>query len=224
MTAALEGSPVRGEVGDGEPTGAGRPRRPTRDERARRQDNRRRQLLDAAARLFREHGFDAASMRHIAAAVGMLPGSVYYHFESKDELLAAVYDEGIRQVSEAVEAAVAEAVGPWARLEAACAAHLEALLGDRDYAAVVIGIFPRVSESLRARLAARRDEYEQIFRDLVEALPLDRARDRHYLRLGLLGSLNWAETWYRPDGDRPADIARAFVGLLRRRLDPEAQP
>ena len=49
--------------------------------RAPRQDNRRAQLLDAAARLFRERGFHATSMRDIAKAVGMLSGSIYYHFE-----------------------------------------------------------------------------------------------------------------------------------------------
>src|ERR1700752_2149636 len=62
--------------------------------RAPRQDNRRVQLLDAAARLFRERGFHATSMRDIAKAVGMLSGSIYYHFNSKEEMLLAVYEEG----------------------------------------------------------------------------------------------------------------------------------
>jgi len=54
--------------------------------------NRRGEILDAAARLFARQGFHAASMREIAAAAGMLPGSLYYHFPSKDELLLAVYE------------------------------------------------------------------------------------------------------------------------------------
>jgi hypothetical protein len=59
----------------------GRPRK-TEDERD--DGNRRHQLLTAAARLFREKGFDATSTRDIAAAVGMHSGSPFYHFKSKD--------------------------------------------------------------------------------------------------------------------------------------------
>src|SRR5579864_8515624 len=106
--------------------------------RAPRQDNRRAQLLDAVARLFRERGFHATSMRDIAKAVGMLSGSIYYHFESKEEMLLAVYQEGKRRVAEAVDAAVTAESGPWQRLEAACAAHLRALIAYRDYTQVMI--------------------------------------------------------------------------------------
>src|SRR5258705_12512514 len=100
--------------------------------RAPRQDNRRAQLLDAAARLFRTRGFHATSMRDIAKAVGMLSGSIYYHFDSKDEMLLAVYEEGERRVAQAVDAAVVTETSPWRRLEAACAAHLRALIEHRD--------------------------------------------------------------------------------------------
>src|SRR5437899_1138890 len=96
--------------------------------RVARQDNRRAQLLDAAAKLFAVGGFHATSMRDIAKAVGMLSGSIYYHFESKDEMLLAVYEEGLRRVTEMVETAVAQQSDSWKRLEAACAAHLQALI------------------------------------------------------------------------------------------------
>src|SRR5512133_4307502 len=71
----------------------GRPRK-TEDERD--DGNRRHQLLTAAARLFREKGFDATSTRDIAAAVGMHSGSPFYHFKSKDAMLLAVMEEGMR--------------------------------------------------------------------------------------------------------------------------------
>jgi len=101
--------------------------------RAPRQDNRRAQLLDATARLFRERGYHATSMRDIAKAVGMLSGSIYYHFDSKEGMLLAVYEEGVRRVAAAVDAAVAGEADPWRRLEAACAAHLGALCSDFAY-------------------------------------------------------------------------------------------
>ena len=71
----------------------GRPRK-TPDERD--EGNRRSQLVKAAARLFRRHGFDATSTRDIAAAVGMHAGSPFYHFKSKGELLHAVIDAGMQ--------------------------------------------------------------------------------------------------------------------------------
>src|SRR5512133_3102828 len=71
----------------------GRPRK-TEDERD--DGNRRQQLLTAAARLFREKGFDATSTRDIAAAVGMHSGSPIYHFRSTDAMLLAVMEEGMR--------------------------------------------------------------------------------------------------------------------------------
>ena len=80
---------------------------PARSARAPRADNRLPLILDEAARLFRARGFHGTSMRDIVGAVDMLPGSLYYHFATKEALLAAVYAEGVRRISEAVSAAIA---------------------------------------------------------------------------------------------------------------------
>src|SRR5512134_887425 len=93
-----------------------------------RADNRLPLVLDAAARLFRERGYAVTSMRDIAAAAGMLAGSLYYHFASKDDLLVAVYAEGVKRIGAAVEQALRGGGEPWERLERVCAAHLTALL------------------------------------------------------------------------------------------------
>jgi TetR/AcrR family transcriptional regulator, cholesterol catabolism regulator len=74
--------------------------------RAPRADNRLPQILDAAARLFRAQGFQGTSVRDIVRAVDMLPGSLYYHFATKEDLLAEVYAEGVRRISARVRAAV----------------------------------------------------------------------------------------------------------------------
>ena len=176
--------------------------------------NRRQDLLDAAARRFSRQGFHAASMRDIARAVGMLPGSLYYHFASKDALLLAVYAEGVRRIAERVDAAVQRAATPWARLEAACVAHGEMLLDGGDYAQVVIRVRPEDCAAMAARLTALRDAHEDRFKALVAALDLPAGADRQALRLMLLGALNWSQTWYRPGGASPAAIARRFLALL----------
>ena len=190
--------------------------------RAPRQDNRRQHLLDAAAGLICRRGYHATSMRDIGRATHMLPGSIYYHFESKEELLVAVYAEGVRRIAERVDAAVARTTDPIRRLEAACVAHLEMLLADSDYAQVVVRVLPEDVPAVSARLTALRDAYEERFRRLIAALALPRGR-RRYARLTLLGALNGAQVWYRPGGDPPARIARRVLECLREPLGVESQ-
>lgn len=172
-------------------------------------------LMAVSARLFARGGFDATSMRDIAGEAGMLAGSMYYHFPSKNDLIAAVYERGVAEIGSAVDSAVAELEEPWARLEAACVAHLEALLADRAHAAVMTADLGRLEAKLRRRLVAMRDGYERRFVGLVAALPLAPGTDRTLWRLQLLGALNWTPTWYRSDGKSPAAIARAVVAALR---------
>jgi AcrR family transcriptional regulator len=185
-----------------------------------RTDNRLSTILDAAAQLFRQKGYRVTSMRDIAAASGMLAGSLYYHFASKEELLVAVYAEGVRRISVSVRAVLARELDPWARLEAVCAAHLAALLEDSDYAQVVIRVRPDDAPDVADRLIALRDDYERLFTQALTRLPLVPRTDRRSLRLMLLGALNWSQTWYRSGRDSPEVIARQFVRLLRHQLAP----
>lgn len=185
-----------------------------------RADNRQSELLDAAARLFRDKGYAGTTMRDIAAATGMLAGSIYYHFPNKDALLIAVYTEGVRRITAAVAFAVDRAEGAWPRLEAACVAHLEHLLARSDYASVVIRVHPQEFPPRTAqKLRTLRDGYENWFRRLCGDLPLPREADADELRLMLLGALNSAATWYRAGGRSPAALARRFVWLLRAPLE-----
>jgi AcrR family transcriptional regulator len=179
-------------------------------------DSRLPRLLDEAARLFRTRGFEGTSMRNIARAVGMLPGSLYWHFETKEALLAAVYVKGVQQISGAVLVAVNKQEDPWQRLEAACVAHLEAILHDDDYAQVVIRVRPADVPVVQESLVELRNGYEALFTRLVADLPLARGTDRRALRLMLMGAMNWSQTWYRPGGRfNPRSIARKFIALLR---------
>jgi AcrR family transcriptional regulator len=174
-------------------------------------------LLAVSARLFAKGGFEATSMRDIASRAGMLAGSMYYHFRSKNDLIEAVYRQGVNEIAAAVDVAVdrARARGPWPRLEAACIAHLETLLADRAHAAVMTADLGRLEPGLRRRLVVLRDGYERRFVDLVANLPLPAGTDRSLWRLQLLGALNWTPTWYRRGGKPPAAIARSIVKALR---------
>ena len=122
-----------------------------------RADNRLPQILDEAARLFAERGFPATTIRDIVRGIDMLPGSLYYHFAAKEDLLAAVYAEGVKRISGHVHAAIAKRTDPWQRLTAACVAHLEALLDESAYAQVVIRVRPGDVPEVAGPLTALRD-------------------------------------------------------------------
>jgi AcrR family transcriptional regulator len=92
--------------------------------RTARADSRVALVLDAAAAQFAAMGYQAASIRDIVGAVGMLSGSLYCHFTCKKELLAEVYAEGVRRIGDAVRDAAGRHTDPWDRRDAACTAHL----------------------------------------------------------------------------------------------------
>ena len=181
---------------------------------------RREELLATAAKIFSARGYEGASLREICAAAGILPGSMYHHFRSKEDLFVSVHAAGFRQLNEAVDRALEGKSGPWARLEAAIGAHLSELVGGTDVNAVTVaGLFHPAGAPLQRRLNREREAYEQRFRKLVAALPLPPDADKSLLRLTLLGAINWTRIWYRPGKRTPAQIAHHLVNkLLRKRL------
>ncbi len=183
-----------------------------------RQNSRREEVLTAAAQLFSRNGYDSTSMRDIASAVGMLPGSLYYHFPSKEELFVAIHDAGVEQIYNGVEQAIKNISAPWERLEAAAVAHLQAILVEESFAAVMTQLYPSRLARVSATLIDQRNRYEAIYREIIEQLDLT-ARDKKYLRLSLLGAMNWTLRWYKPTGDSPEEIGKSFVGLFRNKQD-----
>jgi len=177
--------------------------------------NRRDEILVAAARRFAHGGFEATTMRDIASDAGLLAGSIYHHFPSKDAIIAAVYALGVEQIMAAVEKALADATDPWARLEKACAAHLEALVAESPFAALLTADLSRLPKALQRKLVALRDRYELRFTELVDRVPLKPRVDRRLLRLQLLGALNWTPVWYDARGTKPGDIARIYLRTIR---------
>jgi AcrR family transcriptional regulator len=180
-------------------------------------ENRRQAVLDTAAAMFAARGYAETSIRSIAADVGMLPGSIYYHFKSKEELLLAVYHEGVMRFEAAIEAARSDTShDPWEALLAACTAHLTVLLDGGPYARIVSPEFMRTfPAAMLGMLNAERDRYEQRFETLIARLPLRPGVDRWLFKVALFGSLNWSQTWYREGRYKPAGIARAFIDILR---------
>lgn len=186
---------------------------------------RRERLIVAAARVLGRKGYERASLREICGAAGILPGSLYYHFKSKEDLFVTLHAEGFKQLNEAVDTALARQSEPWARLEAACAAHLTLLVGGEDVSLVTgTSLFQTAPPALQRRLNRDRDAYEGRFREMIAALGLPADVDQGLLRLNLLGALNWTRMWYRAGKKTPPQLAHALVQkILRGSLDSRSR-
>jgi AcrR family transcriptional regulator len=166
----------------------------------------RRAVLDAAARLFREQGYAAPSLRDIADAAGIKAGSLYYHFDSKEHIVSEVLRVGLESVLHGVGQATDEARARGVRgiplIDVAIRAHLESLLKLGDYTSAHIRIFGHVPPAVRRQHLAFRDGYEALWRALFteaqEAGAFADDVDLQTLRLFLLGAMNGALEWYQP--------------------------
>ena len=177
--------------------------------------NRRQQILEAAARQFSTHGFHGANMRDVAADAGVLAGSIYYHFESKEALFVAVHAAAVDMMTQAVRRAVSGIADPWQRLEEAAAAHCEALNGDNAFMGVIAPISPLTAGTVRDELTRQRDGYERMFAGMITGIDLPAGVDAKIFRLHLLAALNGTKFWYRPGGKSPSEIGRQLIRMLR---------
>lgn len=186
----------------------GRPRK-TLDELD--EGNRRRKLIDGAARLFRTKGFDAASTRDIAAAAGMHSGSPFYHFESKSALLYAVISEGMTLAAQSQRQALATLppkTPPREQLRVLIRHHFEVLLGPQsDFIPVMLYEWRSLDAVQRKGIALVKDGYEAVWMPVLKALARQGAlkAEPGIARLFIFGALNWAVQWYDPQGGKTLD-------------------
>jgi len=180
-----------------------------------RANNRNDALLDAAADLFATKGFRETTMRDIAKAVGMLPGSIYYHHGSKDDLLLAVYESGVERFLREFSEAQQQETSPLERLKRVMAMHVAAITRDDAYVRVLNRVVPDQVPKHTGSLIALREQYEQCFCELVDNLPLAPWVDRTLLRLMILGAANHAQFWFNPNGRQSAeDVGQNFARFL----------
>jgi TetR/AcrR family transcriptional regulator, cholesterol catabolism regulator len=180
--------------------------------------NRRADIVRAAARLFREKGFEGTTVRDIAGAVGMQSGSPFYHFGSKVEMLVAVMEEGLRQGLETTRAVLARELPPRERLRALVEAHLRTIHGPgSDFIPVLLYDWRSLPEAEQRRIVAWRDRYDAAWQSALEALRADGllAVEPKLARLFILGAINFTALWYRRGGALSlAEVAEAAVDFF----------
>jgi AcrR family transcriptional regulator len=170
---------------------------------------RRGQLVRESARLFREKGYDATSVRDIAAATGLKSGSWVYHFKTKQDILAAVMEQGLQQALVRIEAIAGEQLPPREHFRALLRTHLDTLLGPgQDFIPVLLYDWRSLERQGRERVIALQKRYEQVWDDVIGRLQRsgDWRMPTRVDRLMMFGALNWIAQWYRPRG--PLGVAQ----------------
>ncbi len=193
------------------PTGAAPKIRPTPGPAKRR-------ILDAAARLFRQRGFARCTVRELAEEVGILSGSLFHHFKSKDDILFALMEEVIIEMDAALARNLEKAGNIEERIRALVHTQLHFTHGPHaDATAVLMHEWNALSPEGQAELLERRNRYfdrwHAVFKQaraegLVEVEPT-------VLRQLLHGAVVWTAYWYDPQGAMTLDeLERAALSLV----------
>jgi AcrR family transcriptional regulator len=175
-------------------------------------------ILTAAADLFRERGYRAATLDEIAKRVGVSKPTLYGYFRSKEELLAAIFHRAMSLFERDLGAIRASGDDPVTQLRRVIRFHVGAVIAERSFLAVFFGeeanLPPRLSRAIRRRKA----RYDRTVRAIVEAgirAGSVRTANPRLLVFALLGMANWVYQWYDAGGAWDADaIADGFIALL----------
>jgi AcrR family transcriptional regulator len=175
-------------------------------------------ILHAAARLFHERGYQGTTVRDIADVVGILSGSLFHHFRSKEEILLEIMREAALSLCLRAEDVVNRTADPAERLQQIIDIELEWMVGDikKDYLAVLVFEWREVSESAKPEFTRLRKRYHSIWMDVLEQygevvpmrIPADAAA-----RI-LHGALMGAMTWFRTSGRYSAQEFRDMLVKL----------
>lgn len=186
---------------------------------------RKREILEAASRVFRTRGLHAAGMRDIAAELGMAVGNLYYYFRDKEELLAFVQESALARLLDMASRVRELDLPADQKLKLLLEEHVVGLNDPEEGTPGSLAHLEveALGEERRASVLARRDEYEQIVRSLIEegmARGMFRPADPKVASLALLGSVNWTVKWFRPAGGKSArEIGRQIAEMMVRGLE-----
>jgi TetR/AcrR family transcriptional regulator, cholesterol catabolism regulator len=182
--------------------------------------DRRAELLGIAADLFAERGLRATTVRDIAEAAGILSGSLYHHFDSKESMVDEILRGFLDDLFHRYETIVGKGLGPRATLEAVVVASFEAI--DEHHSAVAIYQAESRHLAEQPRFGYIRDrlvEFRNLWRDVLRAGVADgtfRPDLDVELTYRFLRDTVWVGvSWYRPGGAISIeDIAAQYLSIV----------
>lgn len=184
-----------------------------------RQEARRRQVRDAALRVFSERGYRATSMQDLADAVGMGKASLYHYVDSKEEVLTELYEEVLRDNVHEVRRIASRELTAVEALREVLVERVAYTCRNRELLNVFFEEEAELPDRQRARLIRVRHEYEDAVLEIVA-----RGLEDSELVLGttprvfvntVLGAANWAYKWFDPKGPlTPEELGADMAAVL----------
>jgi AcrR family transcriptional regulator len=177
------------------------------------------EIIAVAARLFKEKGYRATTLEDIAAAVGMLKGSLYYYIRSKEELLYLVVRDPIRQAYNKLEEIVKSDAPVQVKIAQAITNHMTLFHQHYPHIAVYLHDFHHLLQKLEKNAIETPKHYQRLWAELlqqgVKTGELRYDLDTKVTGYAILGMCNWIYRWYNPHGALAAeDIAAIFTKLI----------
>ncbi|WP_134325065.1 TetR/AcrR family transcriptional regulator [Cumulibacter soli] len=162
-------------------------------------------ILDAAVRVFGKRGYHGTSVRDIAEAAGVSPGSLYNHFDSKHDLLVVILDRGLDNlVSASEDALYTAAPDPVSRLKALVGTHVRTHAVARIESYIGNSELRSLSRDARALIISKRDTQQRMFDRVVRdgtKQGVFTTSDPVTASRYVVTACTAVATWYRPDGD-----------------------
>ncbi|NMI01118.1 TetR/AcrR family transcriptional regulator [Pseudonocardia sp. K10HN5] len=175
--------------------------------------------------MFGERSYPVVGMRDIGEAVGILPGSLYVHISSKEDLLLRIVERGIQNYLDQIEPVAAASEPAGVRMREAIRAHMRVLATTLEQTRVAFNQWTYLSPENQQRIVDLRQRYEQAFttivRDGVESGEFRQVRSPRIAVLATIGMLNAAAQWYSPGGPMPPEeIGDALADHVLSGLQP----
>jgi AcrR family transcriptional regulator len=184
---------------------------------------RRAEVLDVAARVFHEKGYDATTIQDIADELGMLKGSLYYYIDGKEDVLFELLQEVHQEALAAVREAVAIDGDPLQKIRAFVTTLAQFNAEHTIRMGILLHDFRSLSEPRRREIVRERDRYDRMLRKFIsegqrEGLVTSDI-DPKMAALAVMGMINSIYQWYRPSGQRrPKQIGSFYADLVVRSL------
>jgi TetR/AcrR family transcriptional regulator, cholesterol catabolism regulator len=174
------------------------------------------QLIEVAARIFHEQGYEAASLQDIADEVGLLKGSLYYYIKTKEDLLWVIIMRPHAAALALVEECTKMEAGPAERLDWFVKAYASLLSKDRIFVSVYLRELDRLSPARLKIIGRERDRFITFMVDLIEegqrAGVFRTGGSAEVLALAILGMLNASAGWY--GARRPHSVETVIESIL----------
>ena len=160
-------------------------------------------IRKAGLRLIFEHGYEAMSLRHLAAEVGIQVGSLYNHISTKQELLFDLVQDHINELLRQLDLALEGKKGPVDKLRAFVAFHVTYHMSRKREVFIanseLRSLEPRNYEAIVALRGAYEQRLAQILAEGVSEGAFD-VVDVQVATFAILSLLTGLCTWYRPGG------------------------